>query len=204
MRLPKNILVALLLLISHAAISQEHDHRVSSNNEEKSWTQLLNKKAPDFDLEDWVNSQPLNLEKLKGKVVLIRWWLETCPYCKATAPSLNEFHKSFSDDGLVIIGMYHSKPIYREISKREVQEFGDAKSFEFPLAIDKNWEVLRSYWPREIPMSYTSVSFLIDREGIIRYIHPGGSYSILGQPYDDSKWAKDYHEIKAQIESLLK
>ncbi len=207
----KKLLSCLLLLVicfmQVVAQSQEEGHnhtKPSSESSKEEWRKLLNQPAPEFQLDEWVNSESLSIKDLKGKVVLVRWWLETCPYCKATAPSLNEFHEEYADDGLVIIGMYHPKPLGRTVSKEEVREFGDAKEFKFPLAIDQDWAVLNSYWPKHIDMSYTSVSFLLDKEGVIRYIHPGGSYSVLGQPYNDPKWTKDYHEIKANIKALLK
>lgn len=197
--------LVLMMLSSKYAISQTQRHAHGENgNKTQEWEQLLNKAAPEFELKRWINSEPISLKKLRGKTVLIRWWLETCPYCKASAPSLNEFHELYSDKGLVIIGMYHPKPLGRTVQTKQVKEFADAKEFKFPVAIDQDWSVLNSYWPKHIDMSYTSVSFLIDKEGVIRYIHPGGSYSLYNQPYDNPKWGKDYHEIKAKIESLIK
>ena len=49
----------------------------------------------------WMNSQPLKLSALEDKVILIRWWTETCPFCSRSAPALNEFHDTFKDKGLL-------------------------------------------------------------------------------------------------------
>lgn len=65
---------------------------------------------------------------------------------------------------------------------------------EFPVAIDPEWKTLNAWWMSPTPHDYTSVSFLIDRKGVIRYIHPGGKYA---------RGEKDYDEIKATIEKLL-
>ena len=65
----------------------------------------------------------------------------------------------------------------------------------FPVAIDRDWITLRKWWLNKNPKArWTSVSFLIDRNGIIRYVHPGGQY-VKG---DD-----DYIALKSKIEKLL-
>ena len=193
-KLPMLCLLGILLLMSQNVAAQ------SSADYKK----LLDKKAPEWIVNGWVNSPQLQIDQLKGKVVLIRWWLETCPYCKASAPTLNEFYDAYKDEGLEIIGMYHPKPFGRKVTAEEVKMFADAKEFEFPIAIDQEWKSLRTYWPDEVKMNYTSVSFLLDRKGIIRYIHPGGSYSKLAEPFRMEQWREDYYEIKKILEGLLR
>ena len=167
------------------------------------WKVRLDKPAAEWaDNKVWINSTPLTLKDLKGKVVLIRWWLDTCPYCKASAPTLNEFQKNYSDKGLVIIGMYHPKPI-RKMDKEKVEAFAEAKGFTFPIAIDDDWEALNKYWMDGPHTGFTSISYLLDRNGVIRYIHPGGSYNKDALPFDNKQWQSDYYDIKAKIESLL-
>lgn len=167
------------------------------------WRQIIDTQAPEWSLDRWVNSQPLSLQKLKGKVVLLRWWLETCPYCRATAPSLNEFHEKYAEKDLVIIGMYHPKPFGRKVSFEEVKRYTEIKGFKFPIAIDEDWATLERYWFDQGGEAFTSVSFIIDREGVIRYVHPGGSYNAKGLPYHEVQWQRDYHEVKAVLEELL-
>jgi len=76
-----------------------------------------------------------------------------------------------------------------------VKEFSVSLGFTFPVAIDREWITLRNWWLNKNPKArWTSVSFLIDRNGIIRYIHPGGQY-VEG---DD-----DYAMLKSRIEELL-
>ena len=168
------------------------------------WKQIIGKKAPEWSALSWVNFDPLSLADLSGKVVLIRWWLETCPYCEATAPSLNRFHTKYENQGLVIIGMYHPKPYGRKVSIQEVREYSQDKGFVFPIAIDEDWQTLNKYWFEQGGREFTSVSFLIDREGIIRYIHPGGSYNEDGLPFRNTQWRRDYFAVEKMLEKLLK
>ena len=151
-------------------------------------------KPPEWQVEHWLNSEPLKLSKLTGKVVLVRWWTAPeCPYCRATAPALNEFYRKFHGRGLEVIGFYHHKsdePLRLEGVKKYAKNFG----FRFPVAIDADWRTLRQWWLNAGDRDWTSVSFLIDRHGLIRHIHPGGQYV---------KGDKAYAEMKAKIEELL-
>ena len=151
-------------------------------------------KPPEWQAEHWLNSEPVSLRDLRGKVVLVRWWTAAgCPYCKATAPALNDFYRQYHKRGLEVIGFYHRKsdgPLRVEDVKKYAGQFG----FKFPVAIDPEWRTLKRWWLDTGDRDFTSVSFLIDRRGVIRFVHPGGQYV---------KGEKAYAELKAKIEGLL-
>ena len=155
---------------------------------------LLGREAPDWSGVVWLNSAPLRLPELAGKVVLIRWWTAPgCPYCRATAPALNEFHREFGNRGLQVIGFYHHKAsgaLDPEAVKAHAQKLG----FEFPVAIDPGWRTLKEWWLSRGDENWTSVSFLLDRKGVVRFIHPGGQY-VQGD--------RDYAALRGKIEELL-
>src|SRR5688572_17008472 len=80
---------------------------------------LIGTAAQPFTFDTWLNSKPLSLEGLRGKVVVIRWWTAPgCPFCAASAESLESLWKKHSDRGLVVVGAYHHKdesiPLTRE------------------------------------------------------------------------------------------
>src|SRR5438128_10703982 len=155
---------------------------------------LTGTKPPEWQVEHWLNSEPVKLQDLRGKVVLVRWWTAPgCPFCKASAPALNEFYREYHSRGLEIIGFYHHKsegPLRVKAVKRHAQEFG----FKFPVAIATDERTLKTWWLGAGDRDWTSVSFLIDRRGVIRHIHPGGQYV---------KGDKAYAEMKAKMEELL-
>ena len=158
-------------------------------------SQIVGTKAEEWIASDWIHSRPLSLEDLSGKVVLVRWWTDPyCPYCSASAPALNEWYEAYKDKGLIVIGLYHHKSsIPLEVQK--VKEYATNLGFTFPVAIDRDWITLRKWWLDKSPRArWTSVSFLIDRNGIIRYIHLGGQYV---------KGDADYAKLKSTIEELL-
>jgi peroxiredoxin len=157
--------------------------------------ELIGEPVPEWEVSDWIGSPPLRLEGLRGKVLLVRWFMSTdCPYCTATAPALNELHGQFKDRGLVVIGMYHHKdpqPLRTERVKGWAKDFG----FHFPVAVDRDWRTLNRWWLNGQRRNFTSVSFLIDKRGFIRRIHPGGTMA-LG--------SKEYIAMRTTIETLLK
>ena len=65
--------------------------------------------APPFQFDGWLNSEPLSLQDLRGRVVLVRWWTDTCPFCASSAPALRQLHEQYSAKGLTVIGVFHPK-----------------------------------------------------------------------------------------------
>ena len=156
--------------------------------------ELIGTPAPEWDATEWIGSPPLKLSALRGKVVLVRWFTSTdCPYCTASAPALNQLHADYARRGLVVIGMYHHKrpePLTMDGARGWTRDLG----FRFPVAVDRDWRTLNRWWLGARKRAFTSVSFLIDRRGIIRHIHPGGRLA-LGEP--------DFAAMRAKVEELL-
>lgn len=158
---------------------------------------LIGTTPPAWNAERWANSPPLELETLRGSVVLVRWWTAGCPYCSATAPSLRTLHQTYGDRGLKVIGMYHHKedtPFDPKVYEDTAKKYG----FTFPLAFDPDWSTLKS-WHHDrdgtpVEVDWTSVTFLLDKRGVIRHVHKGGSY-VRGEPA--------YDEMTSAIERLL-
>lgn len=156
--------------------------------------ELVGTLAPEWSVSHWVNSQPLRLEDLRGSVVLVRWWTAPqCPFCRASAPALNEFFETYKSQGLVVIGFYHHKAP-TPLKPHQVKTYSGRFGFQFPVAIDARWQTLRRWWLQGNRRGWTSVTFLLDRQGVIRYIHPGGQYV---------KGDADYASLRKKIEEFL-
>ncbi len=134
---------------------------------------IVGQPAPAWDV-DWMGQAPLAIADLRGQVVLVRWFTEGCPYCSSTAPSLVAFHDELAGRGLRVIGMYHHK-VDAPLEVPKVRALAERFGFRFPIAIDRDWKTLERWWLDDHE-GWTSVSFLIDRKGVVRFVHTGGEY----------------------------
>jgi peroxiredoxin len=159
-------------------------------------SELIGTRAPELDNLTWLNCKPVTLAQLRGKVVLIRFWLIDCPYCQRTAPALNYLLDKYQKDGLVIIGIHHPKS--KEAEDPELVKKGASElKFKFPIAMDNEWTNVNAFWLSKRKRSYTSASFLIDKRGSIRWVHPGGDIIKDGNTSDkESAFASLESEIK--------
>ena len=169
-------IITLFLILPHQSqpiYSQEPDK--ITHWKPKEGLELIGTKAPPLKGLKWLNTRPLTIEDLSGKVVLIRFWLVGCLLCTRTAPSLVELTEKYSQKGLVVIGIHHPKSERTrgsDLVLRQAKVFG----FNFPIAQDNDWKVIKSYWLNGKNRSYTSVSFLLDKNGRIRLINDGGEF----------------------------
>ena len=190
-------IISVLLQIE-GAISQEVDKK--NNWKPKEGLELIGTKAPSFEGLNWLNTEPINIEDLRGKVVLIRFWLVGCPLCEHTAPALVELYNKYKDDGFIVVGIHHPKSEETKdpgIVRRAVNVFG----FDFPVAQDNDWKVINAYWLGDKKRSFTSSSILIDKNGIIRFVHDGGEfYTSRSNPDADLA----YQAIEEKIRELLR
>lgn len=119
----------------------------------------------------WFNGQPVTLESLRGKVVLIDFWTYTCINCIRTLPYLKNWHEKYKDKGLVIIGV-HTPEFEFEKDPDNVAEAIKDFDIDYLVMQDNDFATWNAYNNRYWPAKY-----LIDKEGFIRYTHFGeGAY----------------------------
>jgi cytochrome c biogenesis protein CcdA/thiol-disulfide isomerase/thioredoxin len=125
-------------------------------------------------ITDWINSQPLTIAQLKGKVVLIDFWTYTCINCIRTLPHVQEWHTQYKDKGLVIIGI-HTPEFAFEKNKSHVQDAVKRFNLTYPIALDSDYATWRAYNNHYWPAHY-----LIDQQGNIvkSYIGEGNYVEI--------------------------
>lgn len=165
-----------------------------------SGAELIGRPAPAWTFDRWVRGPARMPADLRGQVVLLRWWTEQCRFCRATLPALERLAREHPE--LVVIGVFHPKPP-RPVSDRHVLRVARDLGFTGPIALDQDWQVLDRYWLGGHPeRSWTSVSFLLDREGAIRWVHGGGEY----HPSDDARHRRcdlEYRELERVLAELL-
>jgi cytochrome c biogenesis protein CcdA/thiol-disulfide isomerase/thioredoxin len=120
---------------------------------------------------DWLNSQPLTIEGLKGKVVVIDFWTYSCINCLRSIPYVKAWAEKYKDHGLVVIGV-HTPEFAFERNINNVRVAVSDLMIEYPVAIDNDYKIWRSfdnkYWPAH---------YFIDAKGRTRFHHFGeGDY----------------------------
>ena len=119
----------------------------------------------------WLNSQPLSLQALQGKVVLVDFWTYSCINCLRTLPYLRDWNEKYASQGLVIVGM-HSPEFDFEKDEANVREAIVRERVTWPVAMDNDFATWKAYQNRWWPHK-----FLIDQNGQSRYHHIGeGAY----------------------------
>ncbi len=124
--------------------------------------------APDFaGIAAWLNSPPLSMQALKGKVVLVDFWTYSCINCLRTLPYIRKWHDKYKDRGLVIVGV-HTPEFAFERKTGNVQTAIRRFDIAYAVAQDNEYATWNAYENRYWPASY-----LIDRSGRIVLKHFG-------------------------------
>lgn len=122
-------------------------------------------------LTNWINSPPLQISKLKGKVVLVDFWTYSCVNCNRAIPYVEKWQQTYASKGLVIIGV-HTPEFAFEHNPTNVANAVKADDITYPVALDNNMDTWNAFENDSWPADY-----LIDKSGNIRYVSLGeGSY----------------------------
>ncbi|MBI2021788.1 redoxin domain-containing protein [Candidatus Daviesbacteria bacterium] len=131
----------------------------------------------------WLNSQPLTMNRLLGKVVLIDFWTYSCINCQRTLPYLQKWWEKYSDKGFVLIGV-HTPEFEFEKSQKNVKAALKKYSVSWPVALDNDYQIWNSYANHYWPAKY-----LVDHKSKVIYTHFGEG---------------NYVETEVQIQNALK
>jgi cytochrome c biogenesis protein CcdA/thiol-disulfide isomerase/thioredoxin len=122
-------------------------------------------------ITDWINSEPLTVASLRGKVVLVHFWTFGCINCIHVQPYVKAWYERYSQAGFVVLGV-HTPELSFERDIANVRDAVAKAEVRFPVAFDPNfatWNAYRnSYWP---------AFYFVDKTGRIRHVHFGeGDY----------------------------
>lgn len=139
--------------------------------------------APEFTgIEQWLNSPPLTMAGLRGRVVLIDFWTYGCINCQRTLPHVNRWVAQYRDQGLTVVGV-HTPEFPFERPTRNVQAAMERLGVKHAVAQDNRYATWKAYANRYWPAHY-----LADAQGRIQYRHFGEG---------------DYDRTEAAIQALL-
>jgi thiol-disulfide isomerase/thioredoxin len=127
--------------------------------------------APDFSGGEWINSEPLTLTKLRGRVVLIEFWTYGCYNCQNTLPTIKTWDTRYRGRGLTIIGV-HTPETDSESNIKDLRREVAALGIKYPVVTDNDYAIWKLYkveaWP---------TLFLLDKQGRLRWTRIGeGGY----------------------------
>ncbi len=123
-------------------------------------------------LDGWINSDPLEVEDLRGRIVLIDFWTYTCVNCIRTLPHLREWHDKYADQGLLIIGVHTPEFEFEKLPENVRAATADL-GIEYAVAQDNDYTTWNIYRVQAWPSKY-----IVDGRGFVRYYHRGeGSYA---------------------------
>jgi cytochrome c biogenesis protein CcdA/thiol-disulfide isomerase/thioredoxin len=130
----------------------------------------------------WLNSPPLSIEQLRGRVVLVDFWTYSCINCLRAMPYVEAWAEKYRDSGLVVIGVHAPEFAFERDPgnvRRAVRDLG----VTYPVVLDNELAIWRAYENRYWPAHY-----FIDANGQIRHRHFGEG---------------DYDESERVIQTLL-
>ena len=127
--------------------------------------------APELATGDWINSEPIRLKDLHGRVVLIEFWTFGCYNCRNTVPYVKNWDARYREKGLTIIGV-HSPEFDEERKVENLRRAVASLGISYPVVTDNDYQTWKAYnveaWP---------TLFLLDKRGQIRWKHVGeGAY----------------------------
>ena len=145
-----------LLITEHAFCADEP--RLEKNDERAALNLMQGKTAPPLTVKNWINSKPLKLEELKGKIVVLEFWATWCTTCLASVPHHNDLAKKYAGNGVILIGICDQEG--SEKMPAAAKRFG----IQYPIAADIDDATFKAYKSDSTPDYY-----LIDRKGNLRW-----------------------------------
>ncbi|PID18130.1 thiol-disulfide oxidoreductase [Sporosarcina sp. P35] len=116
--------------------------------------------APDFELTT-LAGDTVKLSDYRGKSVMLNFWASWCPPCRSEMPHMETYytdHKESDDMEILAVNMTKTEKNKEKSAKEFVKEYG----LSFPILLDKDSEVMKTYQIKVYPTTY-----IINKEGVI-------------------------------------
>lgn len=139
------------------------------------------------DAKEWINSDPIRLRDLRGKVVLLHFYAFQCHNCHANFDIYRKWHDDLRSKGVVVLGIQSPEtPSERDPAK--VRAAAKEKDLDFPILIDTEMKTWNAYGNTMWPTVY-----VIDQDGYLRKVQMG-ELQWKGATYD-----KDVEKLVDQL-----
>jgi thiol-disulfide isomerase/thioredoxin len=137
--------------------------------------ELIGREAPEISIKSWINSAPLTLADLRGRVVLLEFWATWCKPCQEVFPKLKKLHDEAEARGLIVLSLTRHYFAQRDTADSEAEELELIRkvvtdnNLEFPVGVAADERNQSLYGATGVP-----TMALVDRSGVVRYAHFGG------------------------------
>lgn len=84
--------------------------------------------APEIAATSWLNSEPLTLAGLRGKIVILEFWATWCPPCRQTIPHLAKLWEEYKSQNVVLISL-------SDEDQETIEPFAKEQKMVWPMAI---------------------------------------------------------------------
>ena len=120
--------------------------------------------APEFVRSStWINSDPLSMAKLRGKIVVVHFWTHGCINCVHNYPAYKAWSRDYAQKDVVLVGV-HTPELENERDPGVIRAKAKANGLTFPIAVDNdraNWDAWgNSVWP---------TVYIADKRGKVRF-----------------------------------
>ena len=136
-----------------------------------------------------------------GHVTLVRWWTDACPYCEASLPALETLRTRHAARGLACVAVFHPKPPHA-VMDAEVLADATRLGWHGNVRVDEDWSALERVWLAGHARAATSVTFVLDARGLVRWVHPGPELHPSEAP-EHAQCAADFARLEHALEVLL-
>ena len=129
--------------------------------------------APEFASgQQWLNSKPLTIDGLKGKVVYVDFWTYSCINCIRNNPYIEQWYKTYKDAGFTVVGVHAPEFAFEKLPANVAKAIKE-QNITYPVALDNDFDTWNAYENQSWPAGY-----LVDATGKVRRIHAGeGQYA---------------------------
>lgn len=163
--------------------------------------ELLGTAMPRLSFERWIGTKGGNAPDTAGRPVLYRWWTSGCSFCEKSLPAIESLRKRYEPDGLRVVAVYHPKPV-REVADDAIRSAAEEMGYGGTVAVDEDWSELKRAWLAAGKRPATSVTFLVDGEGVVRFVHPGPALFTSDDP-EDAAENRPFAELDGTIRKLM-
>ena len=162
---------------------------------------LIGARFEELDQLRWLTQNRKAPDLARHELTLLRWWTVGCPFCKASLPALEDLRSRYAERGLDVVGIFHPKPV-RAFKDSNIWKYAREAGFNGTIGADPDWSVLKKLFAKGAPKTATSISILVDRKGIILWVHPGPSLHPSNAKYPkeaDKEADRSYAELERLI-----